>query len=63
MELEEVKLKAEIAKTAAREKILAEAEAEYDEGTSSILSELTEEMLKNIHLKLWNIYRKANRHM
>lgn len=40
MELEEVKLKAEIAKTAAREMILAEVE-------SSILSELTEEVLKN----------------
>ena len=47
MELEEVKLKAEIAKTVAREKVLAEVEAEYEEGTSSILSELTEEMPKS----------------
>ena len=47
MELEEVKLKAEMATTAAREKILAEVEAEYAEGTSSILSELSEEMLKS----------------
>ena len=45
MELEEVKLKAEIAK--AREKVLAEVEAEYEEGTLSILSELTEEMPKS----------------